>query len=368
MIKIKPFCGIRYSGKDVSDLICPPYDVVSRTEKKLLLKKSRSNAVRIEMPEEYSLARKCFNDLKSKGILVREEKPSFYFCRHDFTYGGKKYSRTGFFALFKTEKFGKNIFAHEKTHLGPKIDRLNLLKAAGISTSPIFCLFSDKKNLFRNIFLKAAKTPADFFAKTKNSSEKIWVVNDELLTARIVKNFKNTRMLIADGHHRYETFYRYTGGGYIMSFLCPFEDRGLLILPTHRILRNVKENDFSLLKKYFTVKETAAIKIIPDGKVGLYYGKRYYILIRNEKSRGSALEYLHKTFLRNKAVDYVKSAGEAVKSAGKNDMVFLIRPIGIWELKNVLKTGAILPQKSTYFYPKVSTGIVFNDLTEKQAG
>jgi len=317
------------------------------------------------LPEEYPLARKYFDDFKVKGILARECKPSFYFCRHDFSYDGEKYSRTGFFTLFKTEKLGKNVFAHEKTHLGPKIDRLNLLKASGINTSPIFCLFSDNKKVFRNLFIKVSKASPDFFIKSKNSSEKIWVVNDESLTARLVGYFKYARMLIADGHHRYETFYKYTGGGYVLSFLCPFEDRGLLILPTHRILRNSERNDFSLLRKYFTVKKAASVKKIPEGKVGLYYGKRYFILSPNKKSGGSALEYLHKTFLKDRTVDYVKSAGEAVKSAGKNDMVFLIRPISIAELKNVLKTGLILPQKSTYFYPKVSTGIVFNDLVKK---
>lgn len=362
MIKLKPFCGTRYGIKDISNFICPPYDVVSRAERKLLLKKSSFNAARIEMPDKYSLARKYFNDFKRRGVLINEEHPSFYFCRHDFNYGGKKYSRTGFFGLFKTEKFGKNIFAHEKTHSGPKIDRLKLLKASGLNTSPIFCLFPDGNNVFKKIFEKKSNTPPDYFAKSKNSSEKIWVVKDKPSVDSLAGYFKKVKMLIADGHHRYETFYKYTRGGCILSFICPFEDKGLLVLPTHRILRNPPPADFSLLEKYFKVQKTRHLGEIPAGAVGLYYKKGYYILKPAGKSEISALEYLHKTFLAGKTVDYVKSAGEAVKSARVSDMVFLIKPISIQELKNVIKTGRILPQKSTYFYPKVSTGIVFNDL------
>ncbi|MDO8733730.1 MAG: DUF1015 family protein, partial [Elusimicrobiota bacterium] len=136
MTEIIPFHAIRYNKKNISDLICPPYDIISPSEKTGYLKKNPYNAVRIEYPSNYHSAKKNFELWRVKKVLSRDLSPSFYIYEQSFTFKEKKYVRSGFFAILKTEKFGKNIFPHEKTHIAPKLDRLNLLKITNINTSP----------------------------------------------------------------------------------------------------------------------------------------------------------------------------------------------------------------------------------------
>ncbi|MBI5573343.1 MAG: DUF1015 domain-containing protein, partial [Elusimicrobia bacterium] len=200
MAKIIPFRAVRYNKKNISDLICPPYDIISSAEKQLLLKKSPYNAIKIELPESYISARKNFDLWKSKKILIKDEKPSFYFYEQSFKIKGRNYVRTGFFSLLKTEKFGKNIFPHEKTHTAPKLDRLNLLNSTNINTSPIFCLFSDKKEIFRKIVLKIKKQKPLTFACLPNGREKLWIIDDKKTIKALENLLKNNKILIADGH------------------------------------------------------------------------------------------------------------------------------------------------------------------------
>jgi len=197
MPKIIPFNGIRYNSKNISNYICPPYDVISPSQKKELLGRSIYNAVKIELPENYSSAKENFDKWKGEGCLLKEKLPSLYLYEQSFKYKGKKYIRTGFFALLKTEKLGKSIFPHEKTHSGPKIDRFNLLKVTKINTSPIFCLFSDKKNIFYSISNRIKEKKPTSIAKLSETSEKVWAINDMKIINILKKMLDNNKILIA---------------------------------------------------------------------------------------------------------------------------------------------------------------------------
>ncbi len=357
MAEIIPFRAVRYDKKNISDFICPPYDIISLPEKKLYLKKNLCNAIKIELPKNYHSAKKNFDLWLSKKVLIRDLSPSFYFYEQRFKFKGKKYNRCGFFALLKTEKFGKNIFPHEKTHTAPKLDRLNLLKATGINTSPIFCLFSDKKEIFRKIVLKIKKEKPLTFAYLPNGKEKMWKISDKK-TIKVLKNLlKNNKILIADGHHRYETFYQFTKVGCILTFLCPFEDEGLLILPTHRLVKNWTDKDTKELAKFFEFDKKWDFKLCIKNK--------FFYLKVPRKFKYLPIQYLHSTILKNKELEYTKDEQEAIKkiSAGEFPAAVIVKAVSIEELKLVVKRKICLPQKSTYFYPKVSTGFVFNEIS-----
>ena len=356
MAEIIPFRAVRYDKKNISDLICPPYDIISPSAKTGYLKKNPYNAVRMELPENYQSARKNYKLWMEKKVLIRDLLPVLYIYEQSFGFKGKKYVRSGFFALLKTEKFGKNIFPHEKTHIAPKLDRLNLLKTTGINTSPIFCLFSDKKEIFRNISLKIKKKSPLTFASLPNGKEKMWGISDKKIIKALENLLKNNKILIADGHHRYETFFEYTKGGYILTFLCPFEDEGLLILPTHRLIKNWTEKETKKLTSFFEFNKKWDFKI--------YVKNKFFYLKVPRKSKYLPLQYLHSTILKNKEIKYTKDEREAIRgvSSGKFDAAVIVKAVSIEELKSVMKRKICLPQKSTYFYPKVSTGFVFNSI------
>ncbi|MFH0948410.1 MAG: DUF1015 domain-containing protein [Elusimicrobiota bacterium] len=373
MTDIIPFRAIRYNKKNISGLICPPYDIISPSEKKLYLKKNPYNAVRIELPEDYQSAKKNFDLWLSKKVLIRDTHPSFYIYEQNFKFEGKKYVRSGFLALLKTEQFGKNIFPHEKTLSKPKQDRLNLLKRTRINTSPIFCLFSDRKKMFSKITEKIKRQSPTEFARFSDISEKMWAVSDEKTINFLKIILINNKILIADGHHRYETFFEFTkpllknplggagltSGGYILTFLCPFESKGLLVLPTHRLVKNWTEKDTQKLKGFFCSPGT-------DKKwdFKFYINGRFYYLKVPKKYKGLSIEFLHSVILENKKVEYTKNENCALRSVDKGDFsaCVILKSLSVDTLKSVIKKRKLLPPKSTYFYPKVSTGFVFNEI------
>ncbi|MDD5687443.1 MAG: DUF1015 domain-containing protein [Elusimicrobia bacterium] len=357
MPEIFSFYAIRYNRKDISDLVCPPYDVISPPEKELFLKKSSYNAVAIELPESHKSAKEKFEKWKEERVLIKEESPSFYLYEQTFYSKDKKYARIGFFALLKTEKFGKNIFPHEKTLSAPKVDRLELLKATKINTSPIFCLFSDTKNIFKEISQRIKAKEPNIFVRLPKVFERVWIINDLKTINSLKKLLKNNKILIADGHHRYETFHEFTNGGNILSFLCPFEDKGLLILPTHRLIKKWKVKSTKTLSNYFKITKN-------NGDFKFYMNNKFINVKVKKKRNGLPIEYLHSTILKDAEFSYTKDEEEAIKrvDSGEFSAAVILNPLTIKDLKFIVRKKMILPQKSTYFYPKVSTGIVFNEL------
>jgi len=405
MAIIKGFNGIRYSKANITNEICPPYDVISPEEKTKLKKNSKYNMVQLELSDacgkrnKYAQANVLFKNWLHEGVLQQEEKPSLYFYEQTFKDHGKKMTRRGFFAALKIENpHGGAVKAHEKTLSKPKADRLSLLKAVKANLSPIFLLFNDdnKKmvNLCKNISKKKATSTATDKEKTVH---KLWVVDDEKIIKEVEKTLKDKKTFIADGHHRYETswnYLQYIKGkdknfsdkkeyGYVLAYLCPMEDAGISIWPTHRVIeapKNIEEN----IEKYFNVlpqKDFAKLQKAKIQPILLFKDNKYRTLvIKNEALlkkampknckafRNLGVSILHNILIPKEQVTadkyiYVKDEKEAIALAKKTKKIAILVPATPVEaIKEIALNNENMPQKSTYFFPKLASGIIIHSV------
>ncbi|MDR3071474.1 MAG: DUF1015 domain-containing protein [Endomicrobium sp.] len=401
MAKIKPFQAIRYSGKNITDFICPPYDVILSQEKERFKKLSPFNVISIELPEpvnknsKYKNAAKLLNLWQEEGILVRDDNPSFYFYEQLFDDHGTKMTRTGFFAALKLEDTrSKNsaIKPHEKTLAKPKTDRLNLLKATKANISPIFGLFEDENRIVRNLCKKIARRNPSCTARDSDDVfHKLWIVDDEDIIKTLINHLSNKKIFIADGHHRYETAWNYSierkekdkhyskdcACNYVMTYLCPMEDTGVSILPTHRVVSTpdyLEDN----VEKYFDIhlmkdlqklskKEIQPMIVFKDNKYRVLTIKNENILKKAMPGKSMAyrnlavsiLHYILMPRIEPSEFTYVKDDKKAILLARKTGKMAIIVPsTPIQSLKAISLSNEAMPQKSTYFYPKLASGIV----------
>ncbi|MFH1259856.1 MAG: DUF1015 domain-containing protein [Elusimicrobiota bacterium] len=389
MATIFPFRGIRYNGQKIKDLgaaISPPYDVISEKEEKQL-RGNPYNIIHLELPQganRYWKAAQKLNFWQKKKILVRDDQPLFYVYKQIFSVEGKKYSRCGFFVSLQIESWGKTVKPHEKTLSKPKEDRLSLLRACRTNISPIFGLFSDTNRAVQKILLNITKQEPEMKVKDlQNVEHQLWLIKDITLQRKIQKLLKPKSVFIADGHHRYEVSLEYAQEqqreNYYrnLMYLCPFEDKGLIILPTHRQVSVSK--DFVLdqflqeAKKNFTVKQFAGssemLKQVGKGVYcyGIYAGgEDYYLLSYKKRTSRLAVKLVHQLLINPVAqkIIYTKNASEAITFARQSSrhLAFFLPPTPIEAIKKVALTGQTMPQKSTYFYPKLGTGLVLHYL------
>lgn len=385
MVNILPFKALRYrSIKLLPELICPPYDVISDEEKKVLLKKSKYNFVRIELPESPLSAKRIFNNWLRNKILIKEKSPAIYVYQQEFTLllSTEKLKRTGLFGIVQlsetAEKFqssltgenkvkgdsraGKDIYLHEKVNEINVQARFELLKALKLNTSPIFALFTDEnksvKNLIRNVL---RQKPIIEFKDSEEIIHRLWIAPAKIITIK--------EILIADGHHRFQAarLYAKEGGinaNYILMYLCSKEDPGVVVLPTHRVIKAHPDIE-QKIKKIFYLSSW-------DGKsrpkIVCYYKGEFKVL--NLKSKNKELEkflniptIILDKFILNEVpsenVFYTKDTKEAVKKTEEiSGFAFLVEPPELDTIFLAAKSGMVLPQKTTYFYPKVPAGLV----------
>jgi len=426
MAKIYPFSGIRYNLKKIKSLnkvICPPYDIIPPKEQKYYYRLHPANIICLELPQgksprKYEQARKIYYDWLKKGILVREEKPTLYLYQEDFLYpvdgsplSGKKFSRTGFFACLKLEPWGKGIYPHEKTFLKPKLDRLQLLSHLKANISPIFVLFSDQERKISSFFLEEKKKETLLqFVGLDGTRHQFWKITEKEKISYLQIFFAQEKLYLADGHHRYETALLYSqesrpcvqerdklrakskeqpSANCILTYYCPFEEDGLLMLPTYRIVKKTIFTSWEKWKKekekYFSfraLKNMNEMFSYLEKNFALYSEDKYYLLqLKNEGEEvlqkllpQSSLAYrklpvtiLHQLLLRGiKEEDliYTHHAEEAIKlvNQGRGKIIFFFSSPKAEILKTFAQTGEIMPEKSTYFYPKVPTGLVIYSL------
>lgn len=401
MAEIKAFDAVRYAKDNITNYICPPYDVIGPEEKARLQKLSPYNIVNIELSDakgkknKYVNASRLFKEWENEGILKRDCKPAYYFYEQIFEDHGIKMTRRGFFAALKLENphSGKGaVKPHEKTLAKPKADRLKLLKAVKANISPIFGLFDDGKKNIVELCRKIAKRRPEATARDKEGTfHKLWVVDDEEMIENIEKNLANKKIFIADGHHRYETAWNYSQErkskdkkyssskpyNYVLAYLCPMEDPGISIWPTHRVIEepeNLEEN----IEKYFDVhpsgdfaklskKELQPMLIYKDGKYRTLTIKKESMLKKAMPDKGkayrnlavSALHYVLMPGIDASEFTYVKDDKEAVVLAKKTGKIAVIVPATpVESLQSISLSNEMMPQKSTYFYPKLASGIV----------
>jgi len=410
MATIRPFNGLRYATAEITKLICPPYDVISKTEKSRLKKASVCNMVNIELPDasagknKYQNAARVFKMWQNKGILCEDGIPSFYLYEQSFNNHGKKAERTGFFAALKLENPHTGaVKPHEKTLAKPKADRLSLLRAVRANLSPIFGLFSDKKDVFACISHAIKRKGADSCAKDgEGTIHKLWRIDGIASCKALMKLLDGQNVFIADGHHRYETAWNYSQEiakkarrdgsaehNYVLSFLCPMQDKGLVIWPTHRVAAMPPDLDANIAKNFNLLSEKdfvglarrspprrgaggpQPLKIVVNGKASTLAIKDKSILGRAMPGKCRAyrelgVSILHALLFANvnpASITYVKDADEAVALANKTHRVAVIVPATPMKaIEDIAMAGQVMPQKSTYFFPKVATGMVIHRL------
>lgn len=417
MPEIRPYRGILYNSTKVNptDVVAPPYDVISTQQQGELYDRNTYNIIRLILGREedrYNSAAKYFEDWKNKHIMVNDEKESMYVLVQNFDLDGKKQiERRGIIAASRLEEYGVgSINPHEKTYLAPKEDRLKLFQATNAMFDQILSLYSDPQhNLdeFLTNFLFSSPIIDVTFERVRN---RVWRIHNQVAVAGIASFFSNQKIIIADGHHRYETALQYRDlmrsknqmhsghepYNFIPMYFTNMDSPGLIILPTHRILSNI--SDFSSaqllesLKEYFhfdvqiSVDELlqnlssrgefafGVILPTPPEYILIWLKNREVIKSLNQPEVLSQLDVslfdiiiLKNIFhLSDKATDrksflgYDNDAIRAIRMVkeGKADAAFLLNPTTIGQLKAVTESKYTMPPKSTYFYPKLLSGIL----------
>lgn len=358
MLSIHPFKGFRYKSKNLSKLICPPYDVISQQEKIELEKISPYNFVRIELPDSAATAKAYFNDWVKKRIIIQDKDEAFYVISEKIKLPNRNASRVGLVCLLD---LNSDILKHERATEAPIEDRLSLLKEHGIYTSPILCIVSDNGKFYGILKAISRKKP-NFGFKKGLINYSVYILKEKNLISKIQRTVRNKVLLIADGHHRYEAAMRYRdlkGAKYIMGYILSSKDPGIMIMPTHRVTRLTKTLE-SKLNELFRFSEVSGFKKYP---LCCFIKDKFYILTPKDKKRLPVriLDDCLRSECKYEEIFYTHDVQEAIMKAGEIDgIAFLLEPLTIEEVFKEAKSGDILPPKTTYFYPKAQAGIVFH--------
>lgn len=426
MADIKAFKGLRFSEEagEISTLCCPPYDIISEEERLAFLDNNENNIIRLELPkgeDPYNEAAKVLEDWENRGVLIREDAPAIYIYEEEFTAYGKSGAVKGIIVRLKVEEFEKGVvLPHEFTLSKAKEDRLNLMKATNCNFSQIYGLYMDEEHTSLNTIDEASKAAPDFeFTDNGGVTHRLWIVKDEEVISKLVADFKDRKIYIADGHHRYETALNYRNycreqgisaegdaQDFQMIYLVDMEHPGLVVFPTHRLVRDLEDfdSDEVLCKcsKYFDIEAFTSTDNMEseleaedkNGKkaFGFYVGEgEWYKLTLKDisvmdkllpdvsvVSRSLDVTVLHTLVLEkifgidkeNMAAQinltYTKFFEEAISFVdnGKAQCSFVLNPTKVKEIRDVASQGEKMPQKSTYFYPKMITGLVMNKLED----
>jgi len=393
---MKPFKGHVYNQEkagDLSNLVCPPYDIISPALLRDLRKRSPYNFIKVTLDkkQDYDSVSERFNKWIADDILVKDEQDCIYLYEQQFTLESKKHSRFGFIALLELDREGL-VIPHEKTLSAPKKDRFNLLKKIKANLSPIFVISDKNLVSFADIISRFRRKKADMdFYDDKKIRNRVWKISDPELVKALAKEMSRRKLFIADGHHRFSVasqYFKKYGNKYkdlnYMPAYFTDPDSGLLIMPTHRVA-TVEEKEKDILDKlsaYFEIKEVEEDylrrKIRGRGKIfafGLAVKKKLYFLslknsaildtifVKEDEKIYKKLDVsiLHKlvfSLLQVSDIEYTHKIAE-VKTKVKGARVgFLVRATPLDTVFDLARNKSLLPQKSTYFYPKLLSGLV----------
>ncbi len=415
MPQIKPFKAVYYNPDKIDDLskvVCPPYDVISPEEQIRYHQLHPNNYIHIllglERPTDdrynnkYVRARKTFESWQNKRVLVEDAKPSVYYYRQEYVLKGQKLSRLGFISLMRLhEKEDSKIFPHENTHSRAKQDRFRLWRNTKADLSPIFVCFSDKDKTVEKIFTHVVSMDQPMIDVTDQDKVRhmVWRLDDQDLINEMKHCLADQKLFIADGHHRYEVALQYrrfrlkkkkrSNGqeafNFIMTYFSNIDAKDLLILPIHRVAKKIKIDE-SMLDQFFRIdkvrsKEELQILLTKAGlnehAFGLYTRDRCRLLrlknklLIDEHIEEGSREYrsLDATILKNFILDhagvksediiYTKDMNEGVHMVNRKmaTACFIMNPVRVEQLKAIALNGEKMPPKTTYFYPKVLSGL-----------
>ncbi len=417
MAEIRPIKALRYTEKagELSANVCPPYDIISPEERDALLAGSPYNLVRLEKPEgddRYNKAKALFDQWFDEGILAQDSEEAIYVYAEDFEVQGKQYSLKGFICLCKLYPFSEGVvLPHENTLSGAKQDRFDLMHTTECGFSSIYGLYTDGEGTVSGIIAAASALPPDArFTDGEGVTHSLWRVTDKKTLDAVCAGIAPKQIFIADGHHRYETGLKLRDAfaeegrcaenrDFVLMTLVDMENDGLVVLPTHRLIHSMEVDKTALLdslKGEFEIEEYEDVEkaeeilaALSDKKAfALYTGGDGFTLLvlkgempDNNDGGLSALDVsvLHDMILeRHLGIDkenmakqqnlsYTRSIDEAVEKVrdGSCSAAFILNPTKVHEIKSVALSGGKMPQKSTYFYPKLKTGLVMNSIKQR---
>jgi uncharacterized protein (DUF1015 family) len=415
MPRICPFRALRYDttkAGDIRDLVAPPYDIIYDEWRDRLYSRNPYNIIRLiktknegetgEETDKYTRAAKYISSWMVKGVLKIDKEPALYIRSETYEIGGETKTRYGFVGLVRLEEFGRGIYPHERTLSGPKIDRLNLVKATGTNLSQVFGIYRDPGGEVHEHILKASlNTPDESFIDEQGIRRKLWILKDIKTIQYIQEKMRERAIIIADGHHRYETALAYRElmehsrkredepFDYISMYFSSIDDPGMTILPTHRKAGGMQSfnrkkflekltGDFEIefteernLKNILQrMKENSAATTV----IGIYSAGEFRIarLKHPHVPKDLDVEILHNMIIEKilnisrddiasgKYIQFCQSPEHAMEDVDqqKDQIAFFLNPIRPDEIFPRVIKGIRMPQKSTYFYPKTLSGLV----------
>ena len=412
MPKIYPFKGWRFNTNivgDLSQVIAPPYDIINDADQSALYERSPYNYVRIILNRSagmgrYSEAAKIFSEWKKNEILIQDTDPSVYLLCQSFHQAEQQIERTGFITKLKITKLGGEVLPHEQTISKHIKDRYNLMKATKANTGQIFMSYRDQTRTVESI-LEAYEDDIPLVDAVLDGIQyRLWRLTDEGQINTIQNVLAGTKAIIADGHHRYKTAYQYAhdhpeinGSDRVMVTLVNAYNDGMHVLPTHRIIRGKPIDDDRFIEKtkgrFDIEKKSSAVELLNEmdqrrssdtinigvlTRVGnayllSYKGKKNWTSDLSTASRILDVNVLHQLILKPACgidtrdqndlgyLGYIRGnepALEMIKNVSDYDFVFFVNPPDLDQIFDVAETGETMPQKSTYFYPKVYSGLV----------
>jgi uncharacterized protein (DUF1015 family) len=391
-----PFRGIIYNKNRVDDIascVCPPYDVIS--DDGAYLRRSPFNAVRLELPtpladaDKYENARRTFREWLSDGVLTPDSRETIYIYEQEFEMEGASYLRRGFIALNKLDR--GRILTHEQTRKKAKDDREKLITSLGAFTSLVFGLYEDKDLEMERILEGARKEVIYDFPDEMSVRNRFYRMADQEEMARLTTLMNARNIYVADGHHRLDVSYR-LNIPYIPLYLTNMYSRGIVILPYHRMIKFEESRSLSgiltLLEKQAGIEKlpytgpqsvAAVLRTIAAAdrpSFALYSaqdpGHLYVLTVTSPEAGDSPLDrlkvnVLHKGILkellgvREEEISFAQDPVELMRAVEERnvDLAFLLPPTTAGEVKEVADKGLDMPPKSTFFYPKILTGLVF---------
>lgn len=427
MADIAPLCPLRYAdAENLANLVAPPYDVISPEEREELVGRSPYNVSRLILPEgqgdeKYGNAAALLAAWRHEGALIRDEQPAFY--RYEQTFeppgGGNRLTRTGILALVRLVPFSEKIvLPHERTLSGPKEDRLKLFRSTRTNLSPGFMLYRDPARVL-DAPISTGETLAEFSTADGIDHLLAKVSSPEAIRA-IVDHIRESQLLIADGHHRYETALRYAGEvdekspnlpknaehRYFMALLCNGDDPNLVVFPTHRLVHSLDSFDWESFlgsaRDFFDLlpvpadgglltlrlreqgaRGPAMAVVAPGGKAMVMVLKRDIDLAshpilgeRPEVLRQTDVAILHDGILQHLLgismeaqvaktnLQYIQDPREGIAklASGEGQLFFMMNGTPVSQVRDCAEAGEVMPQKSTYFHPKVLTGLAIHTL------
>ncbi len=391
----------------MSDVIAPPYDIINGEKQEELYKRSEYNIVRIDfgktLPDDsdavnkYTRASQYLHRWMKGGVIQPSEKPAYYVYESHYRVHSDERVMRGIFGAVKLVDLGYGVYPHEETYAKPKTDRLNLMHACHGNTSPIFSLYNHRNRQTAKIIgTVCGRVPYLDIEEEERHLHRCRVVNEEDMVRTITEDLMGRDIFIADGHHRYETALEFKnqtlqGGAnnslskevnYVLMLLVNIADGGLTVLPTHRLIRELPHDPFSMLEPYFDIEyrenplniaealsgKRRAFGLFLSGRKGIYIlqFKGTSLDDRPPVTRDVDVMILHELIFKKlynvKDFGYEMDVERTLQRVrdGEYRAAFFLNPTDVGDVERSAKMGIRMPPKSTYFFPKIPTGLVMN--------